>query len=293
MLDLILGSSPDAFSCGELWAAYRPSQRHHLHPTCGCGQHPCPVWRHLLPTPPSTIHSKIASQLGVRYVVDSSKDLRWFVDIANWNGRHPIRIIPVVIWKDLKALAFSLWRRSSPELQRWPHYFYSYYHRFLQLRVPFVSIAHQDLTKTPVDTLQQLCRVIGMPYIPALHQFWEATHHPLFGSAGTRSQLGDTNSHLVISPDYPDEFEEYYQKHLSPLNEHPLVSSALASLRSHDTSRLAAHGTHPVVSPPVRRPLWYYMFLTRDVLLRVRLRLHSSTGCRPPSSPDTPTQRFR
>ena len=82
MLDLILGNRPDAFSCGEIYARYRPFRPHHLAPICACGAPvaSCPRWRKVGDVRAKHLHRRIVDSLGVTTVVDSSKNLTWIHD---------------------------------------------------------------------------------------------------------------------------------------------------------------------------------------------------------------------
>src|SRR5690606_5281222 len=84
MLDLILGNRPDSFSCGEVYARYRPFRPHHLEPVCACGApvETCPVWRKVGEVRAPHLHRRIVHSLGATTVVDSSKNLVWISDAS-------------------------------------------------------------------------------------------------------------------------------------------------------------------------------------------------------------------
>jgi len=44
LLDLMLSNAEDAFSCGEVYALFRPHKPHHFNPDCSCQQAACKVW---------------------------------------------------------------------------------------------------------------------------------------------------------------------------------------------------------------------------------------------------------
>ncbi len=84
MLDLMLGNGNDAFSCGEVYAWFRPWRSHHRSIVCSCGETPCPVWEQIKDSAENRFHSDVCRRLGVSFVIDSSKELRWLTDAQTW-----------------------------------------------------------------------------------------------------------------------------------------------------------------------------------------------------------------
>ena len=59
MLDLMLGNAEDAFSCGEIYALFRPFRTHHFDPECTCGSRDCDTWRQLRAVPEADFHRSV------------------------------------------------------------------------------------------------------------------------------------------------------------------------------------------------------------------------------------------
>ena len=112
MLDLMLGSGTRAFSCGEVFAWFRPFEPRHFSPECACGCVPCPVWDELSDLTEERFHAGVIDRLGMQIVVDSSKSLDWVSDANAWARASGLRVENVLIWKDPLSLGFSFWKRG-------------------------------------------------------------------------------------------------------------------------------------------------------------------------------------
>src|SRR5688572_30069976 len=85
MVDVMLGHEPGrdidrCFSCGEVYAWFRPYRSHHKQIVCSCCDGLCDVWLQLMNQPESLFHAGVVKTLGVEFVIDSSKELRWVWD---------------------------------------------------------------------------------------------------------------------------------------------------------------------------------------------------------------------
>ena len=91
MLDLIIGNDPAAFSCGEIYALYRPWRKHHFTPVCGCGEE-CEYLSEFKQIREDQFHNLLFETFGFSWVVDSSKDLNWVIDNQDWVLRDRGRV---------------------------------------------------------------------------------------------------------------------------------------------------------------------------------------------------------
>ena len=114
MLDLMLGNSDSEFSCGEIYALFRPYRTHHFNPDCCCGAKHCLVWNKLSKLNESEFHAAALAQTGIHHVVDSSKDLNWVLDSNRWASHQDIPVKNVLLWKQPIDLAYSHWKRGRP-----------------------------------------------------------------------------------------------------------------------------------------------------------------------------------
>ena len=258
MLDVMLGSSPNAFSCGEVTAWFRPFRRHHRRIDCPCGEEPCPVWDLLKRLPEREFHAEAASRMGVDFVIDSSKDLCWLIDAQRWAHVRGLTTNTIVIWKDPVELAHSFWKRGQ-NLDEWRRHFVPYHRRIFDLGLPVVAVPLSRLTADPADTLAKVCRAIGMEYVPSQERFWEKKHHHLFGSGGVRRQIATGRSSIRSSGELGADFEP----HREPLNRRIAKDTEVQDIlrRLDAASVFGPGGVRAEPGSPLRRPypLWYYL----------------------------------
>jgi hypothetical protein len=256
MLDLILGNAEDAFSCGEVSAWFRPYRRHHSKIDCSCGQDPCPVWERLGDVKESEFHLTVFQEMGVEFVVESSKDICWLLDSLKWTELSGIRAFNLLVWKDPIDLAYSHWKRGGGD---WRRHFVRAYGRFFETGLPFSAVNHGRLVQNAPEELAAVCAAVGMTYSAGRERFWEKEHHHLFGSLEVRRQVQRGVSSVKARAPFPPEFEAQ-----RPALEERIASDAglqevLRALRRADVHRNAAEDTE--TRPQWRRklpPLWYH-----------------------------------
>ena len=163
MLDLMLGNAPDAASCGEVGAWYRPKRRDRVALSCPCGSDPCPRWGRFAGVPEDRFHREAFGRWGVRTVVDSTKALAWVLDANRWAADSGLRVVNVLIYKDPVTHAFSHWKRGT-SLADARRRFDRYHSRFLGLNLPFLSVNYDRFVQSPADQLAAVCRAAGVPY---------------------------------------------------------------------------------------------------------------------------------
>jgi hypothetical protein len=265
MLDLMLGNSPDAFSCGEVYAWFRPWRRHHFKLECRCGQDPCPVWEKVENVRERQLYSALIAELKVNFVIDSSKDVCWLVDTQQWAVSDGIAVYNLLLWKNPVDLAYSYWKRGWG-LEGWHRGFVSYYSRFLDTELPFRSVYFDDLVSEPEHKLEDICAAVGMPYFKGKERFWEKQHHHLFGSYGTYRQVRDKSSAIRESEVFPPEFEAQVDTLSHQIATDPEIQRILKELERSEVSSLGgfdAKDTEFLVSKPY--PYWYYLLRARQI----------------------------
>ncbi|GAB4534108.1 MAG: hypothetical protein Kow0063_16860 [Anaerolineae bacterium] len=269
MFGLMLGNGPDVFYCGEVFARFRPWQKHHFLSKCRCGQVPCPVWEKIGAAPARRFHATVFEQLGVHFVVDSSKDLVWVIDTHRWAATSGIKVLNLLLWKSPINQAYSQWKRGEG-LTGWRRAFVSYYKKFLQVGLPFRSVSFNDLVGNPQGKLSRICEIIGMPYFPGKERFWEEQHHYLFGSHGTYEQVAARKSVIRASEDFPPEFEAYVDDLARQIAQDSEVQQILGALQQMEVSNnnddLGQEARAFEVRSPY--PLWYYLMRIRQMICR-------------------------
>jgi hypothetical protein len=138
-------------------------------------------------------------------VVDSTKALAWVFDSNRWAAADGIRVVNVLIWKDPTTHAYSHWKRGT-SLAEARRRFERYHSRFLEMRLPFVSVNYDAFVRKPADSLAEVCRAIGLDYFAGKERFWSIQPHNLFGNDGTRLQVGRPDGKIRGSGNFPPEF---------------------------------------------------------------------------------------
>jgi len=258
MLDLMLGNSDRAFSCGEIYALFRPYRTHHFDPDCSCGTKPCPVWSKLGAVSESEFHSVALAQANIEHVIDSSKDLNWVLDGNSWATQRSIPVKHVLLWKSPIGLAYSHWKRGRP-INSYRRAFINYYGRFLDLRLPFIAVSFEELVDTPEPILKKLCAYTGVEWHERQEEFWSKQHHHLFGSAGTGSQVKTGQSTIRTKEDFPEDFLQKWREADAAQDHDERLNDIIAALRAADivSGKAANTGTPLRYAGPIK-PFWYY-----------------------------------
>lgn len=256
MLDLMLGNGPDAFSCGEVHALFRPFRTSHRQ-LAGLlrGDDPSSPWARIGPVDEALFHVRVAEALGVEVVVDSSKDLVWLVDSHRWAARSGLRVANVVIWKYPVELAHSYHKRDlSFEESR--HHFLTYHQRLLSTGVPLTTVRWRDLAASPASTLRALCELLGVPWREGRERFWEAEATHLFGNAGTRAQA-DAGASTFRAPSAPPrEVLEPFARFSAASRYEEAAKPIIDRLLEFDI--LQGKPSQPALPVVPRKGTWYY-----------------------------------
>jgi hypothetical protein len=261
-LDLMIGSGTSAFSCGEVYALFRPWRRDHFAIRCPCGASPCPVWERIAPGPPSSFHARVVEALGADFVVDSSKSPSWVLDTQRWAPRSDLRVCNLVIWKHPERFAFSYWKRGwglRGARDQWVRM----YRRYLDAGLTLASVSHAALRRDPASELRRVCRWIGQDYREGQERFWEHAHHHLFGSAGTRRQVQRRAVDPHADPEAPEDFHRDLARKGVDFSGDLEVAELLRRLAACDVSTLPGGPAGDSRAGGVRvrwraRPLWYH-----------------------------------
>lgn len=205
VLHLMLANGPEALACGEVYARFRPWRPHHVQPRCACGADPCPVWASLAGVREEEFHRTALGLPGIEYVVDSSKRLPWVCDVNRWLAATGTPVRNVVVWKEPRDLAYSIWRRRG-DVGSWRSSFLGYHRQLLDTGLAFVATCYSDLVARPAVELRALCEAVGIGYTTGRERFWRGEHHHLFGSDRVRDQLARRAPGIDAARDFPPEF---------------------------------------------------------------------------------------
>jgi hypothetical protein len=258
MLDLILGNAGNAFSCGEISAWFRPYRRHHFKIDCACGKNPCPIWEKMRSASENRIHETLFEYLDVDFVIDSSKDLCWLIDMQKWSVNGNFGVKNLVVWKEPIDLAYSYWKRGH-DINYWRRMFIGCYSKFLEAGLPFYSINFNELASDPQKKLAEACSALGMQYFEKKECFWEKEHHYLFGSGGVRKQVKEKRSFFQVERSFPPEFEKDSNLLQDQIAKDSTIQNLIEVIRMADISKVDNDwNTEQKLFNKSLYPAWYY-----------------------------------
>jgi hypothetical protein len=255
ILDLMLGNSQDTFSCGEVYAKFRPFRDNHFDPLCGCGDKNCAIWAGLSDVPEQDFHPALFAQTHAKAVVDSSKNLNWVLDANEWAQSNGLPLVNILIWKDAKSLAYSHWKSGNP-IDFYRGQFLTYYERFLSLDLPFVSLRYSQLAEDSQTALISVCKLLGLEYSDGQELFWQQKNHQLFGSGGVQKQMSRQQSQIKTQQEYPAEFEAAYAAHAENNLPDSRIDQVVSLLEAQDIQQQRRIPATPAHARRTR-PFWY------------------------------------
>ena len=265
MLDLMLGHGEDAFSCGEVVAWFRPWRAHHFEQR----RSPSPLWERLGRAPEERFHLNVLHELGVSFVVDSSKDEAWVLDTQRWAKRHGLAVFNLLLWKDPVSHAHSFWKRGIG-LEKWKKHYVRYYKRMIELGIPIYSVSFEELVNDTPEKLKAICGLVGMEYFEGKERFWEADHEHLFGSLGTRRQVEEGVSRIRKKMVFEGAFSGMRAEVEELMRSDPDMQMVLNYLRRSEVSRMRGAMDRGGMDEERRTrriyPPWYFGFRARAAL---------------------------
>jgi len=267
VLDMMLGTARDSVSTGELYAYYRPWRKHHGAIRCSCGQDECERWRFLDDVPERIAHSELIARTDVSTVIDSSKNLNWIVDSHDFANRSGIRPIVVLVWKEPIALAYSFWKRDRHD---WRSQFVRYHRRLLETGLPFVSVNHNALVKTPRELLGPLARCVGLIDAPEaideMLQYGSRAHHHLYGSLTAMSRINGADNSGLAAEKYDRAFDETRASIERELPDDEELSGLMSAISKNDVRSSAFDAATLLAHSQADRHVWYYRRRLRDAI---------------------------
>lgn len=258
MTHLMIGNDPNAFSCGEVYAFFRPFRTHHFKPPCFCGlDYDKCIWRKFDRTDEKLFYFNLSEQLNVEWIVDESKRLDWVADSQQWAKENGLEIYNILMFKEPLDLMYSHWKRGM-SMSLVKRAFLGYYSRFIKLDIPFVSVSLNELVKDPEKKLESICNTIGMEYFTGKERFWEKRHCHLFGSLGVRRQLEGGNGQIHVDKEFPSDFLNFAKPLLNKFKKNDKVKHIYNFIKKNEVDSTVEYTGKP---KPVKRknyPLWYY-----------------------------------
>ncbi len=259
ILNLTLSNLKQCFGSGEMYAYFRPWRRHHGSIECSCGEQTCGFWNAHGAVSESVIHNELLKATGSTCIIDSSKNLNWTIDAIAWCRAHDIEHNVVLTWKDGFELRDSFEKRGRSD---WFKKFDTYHSRFIDLGIPFVSVKYKDLAADPKNVLKHLCDLLGEEFDDDILNFEGNEFHFLFGSAGVRTAVIDSNisfrSSSTINDDELGLSQENARKYEALCN----------SLQEKDIFLKTNIENTCNWQVPTFLPAWYYLRRVRDTITK-------------------------
>lgn len=263
LVDVIIGNSPKGFSCGEVYAWFRPYRTHHFAINCPCGATPCPIWEKIKNVKESQFHSYTIKALELDYIVDSSKDFSWILDNNKWAASQNLEVFNILLWREPIGLAHSAWRRGR-DIGDWRNEFVDYYTKIIRSQLPMICFSYDTLIENPSDAMINLFPKIGLKWIYGQENFWIKQHHQLFGSASITAATRNMSS-ILEAPIFSDAFLKEWNFYLSNrMHTDTKLKLLLDTLRSSPFEAVNAVDTfHPYTryqlkKMEIKRKLWHY-----------------------------------
>lgn len=191
--------------------------------------------------------------LEVDILVDSSKNLPWVIDNNIYARNNDISVYNILIYKDPASFFHSFWKRGISIEKARNHEFISYYKRFFESNLPFISLNYNKLVAEPSKTLRKLCHLIEIPYFEGKENFWEKEHHQLFGSRGTRKQVGNPEAAIRKNEEYPMEYKNIIPRIESDNKKNKVFQDIMRKLKSNELHKSAIQ----LSDNKIYKPYWY------------------------------------
>jgi len=255
LLDLILGSNPKAFSCGEVNAWFRKYRSYHREIHCTCQDANCAVWNRLKYLKESEFHIKSFDLLQKDFIVDSSKDLHWVVDANNWAIKNDLRVINLLIFKEPIDYYFSFWKRGR-SFNNWRKTFLHYYRNFLKTNIHFFSVNYTDLVEKEKATLNNISQLIGISCCDYQSSFKNFVPHILFGSSSVQKQIS-AKELFVKKGAFPDEFEKQIIHFKALISHNTEINKIYNHIKLRDVNTRILDN-NPIFNNSIHKPLYYY-----------------------------------
>lgn len=184
--DMILANDSKGFSCGEVHALFNPYRSHHINPRCGCGDMKCHLWKQVLRNGEKNLYNTIFNLFPeVEFIVDSSKDPYWIRIQTENLLRNNIEYKNILIWKSPLELAYSFKKRNQTG---WEKEWMNYHRLYLSAIIKWKALKYQELAKDK-EALEKACNYLEIPYFPGKEDYWQKTHHTLFGNHSAKIHL--------------------------------------------------------------------------------------------------------
>ena len=183
IFDMLLGSSPDYRSLGEIGRAYFPQKKHHISRECGCLNPSCQTWENVLSGPSVNIYDRIFEEFEERVLIDSTKDPHWIKRRSEELETKGVESCHVLLWKRPEQIMASYAKRGL--VRYWKRHWVNFHRLYFTLIGNFSVIPYDSILSENGD-FERRIRNIGLQ---ANRNFWDADPCILFGNDSARRHL--------------------------------------------------------------------------------------------------------
>ena len=192
LFGMTLANDPRGFACGEVYHLFHPSKPHHLTPTCGCGDPHCDIWQTVKKNGEDALFDTLFERFPkVEFIVTSYKSPYWIQEQNSLMSRRGIETKNILIWKTPYEFAESCNKRGM--LDHWEKA-WTNYHRLYHTLIENWAAVKFDRYTSDTTLLRHICSRLEIPYFEGKEQYWNKTHHILFGNHSARIHLYNTSS---------------------------------------------------------------------------------------------------
>ena len=183
MLDMMLSSSDNAMSLGEIYALFKPWRKHHFKKIKELSSDS--VWRRILMDGENKLYENIFHYFpNINTLIDSSKNPFWIHKQNKLNKSFEVK--NVLISKSPEDLSFSFYRRG--ELANFYNSYVSYHKDYCSLIDSYKKVSYLKLIKN-YNCLNEISDYCNITFDKKMFKFWEKGHSPFFGNNNTRRHI--------------------------------------------------------------------------------------------------------
>ena len=173
-LSLMLGSHSAAFGLGELNKLY---SRKDPRPCALCDEvsRECPYFFDVKQTPRDDIHQVMLERSGAQVLVDNSKRIGW---CSHFLGESRFQRKYIHLIRDPRGIHYSLLiRQRDPKLEHWAQRNHDIREFLVGENLDHILVTYNELAEHTDETLERICRWIGLDYEAAQKEYWNFEHH--------------------------------------------------------------------------------------------------------------------
>jgi len=260
VMDLIIGSIDNSISLGEINAYYYPYRNHHLQAICSCGDKNCMRLEEVKKFSRENVHFKLLEHDSIANLVDSSKSLLWIYENINILKFKNIDIYNIVLIKNFKSYAHSIWKRGGSIDLAYKKYL-NYYKNLIDSGIKYCLINQSDLIFQKHDVSKKVSDFIGLSLKEEYFNFWNFEHHYFFGSPSAKNQI--SNKSIQDNSNFDAKFQNDFMFFLNP-DKKAVLNHLEKKLKDRENTN---------IQPTFRFKIWLIFKKNKSLLISFLLKL--------------------